>query len=371
MNEKLVATLVLARRILHTPGHVCSTTSVMPRNRSALTTLICSLVLAASSAPLLAQNQEQSVAAPPPATPPQQDIEQQEDDGFFGLGWLDKTQAASSNQANALARRIDRYFGVERSDLEAAYSSLRLITQTSWDHAAGSDFRVSLRGTVHLPLLSERLRLVFSDDRGEGTTYYNQNNVLTQQQTSTRANLELNLGESDYSRFDFRVGLRSNLKLRSSVRWRYERPFAENYVTRLSQTLYFIDSTGYGSFTQLQFDRILTEDTLLRWSSEFRAQEELPGNEWASALEYTVLGENSGGISYFLRLTGNSAHPNVDTYQVGFRLRQNILRPWLFWELTPGYSWVKRVPEKPEDPWQPYETGLFAAVRLEMAIGRY
>jgi hypothetical protein len=367
MKEKLVAALSMARRILHTPGHVRPTTSVMPRNRSTLATLIFGLVLAANSAPLLAQNQEQSVAAP---ALPRQDIEQQEDDGFFGLGWLDKTQAASSNQANALAQRIDRYFGVERSDLEAAYSSLRLITQTSWDHADGADFRVSLRGTVHLPLLSERFRLVFSDDRGEGSTYYDQNTVITQQ-SSTRANLEVNLADTDYSRFDFRVGLRSNLKLRSSVRWRYERPFAENYVTRLSQTLYFIDSTGYGSFTQLQFDRILTDTTLLRWSSEFRAQEELSGNEWASALEYTVLGENSGGISYFLRLTGNSAHPDVDTYQVGFRLRQNILRPWLFWELTPGYSWVKHVPPKPEDPWQPYEDGLFAAVRLEMAIGRY
>jgi hypothetical protein len=345
----------------------------MPRNRSTLASSASLLALALSSAPLLAQDlREQTVeSTQPPETLPEQDMEQQEDDGFFGLGWLDQTQAASSNQANALARRIDRYFGTERSDLEAAYSSLRLITQTSWDHANGSDFRVSLRGTVHLPQLNERLRLVFSDDRGEGTTYYNQNNVLTQQQTSTRANLEVNLGESDYSRFDFRVGLRSNLKLRSSVRWRYERPFAENYVTRLSQTLYFIDSTGYGSFTQLQFDRILTESTLLRWSSEFRAQEDLAGNEWASALEYTVLGENSGGISYFLRLTGNSAHPDVDTYQVGFRLRQNILRPWLFWELTPGYSWVKEVPELPEDPWQPYQSGFFAAVRLEMAIGRY
>jgi hypothetical protein len=90
-----------------------------------------------------------------------------------------------------------------------------------------------------------------------------------------------------------------------------------------------------------------------------------------------VLGQNSGAISYFLRLTGNSAHPKVDTYQVGLRLRQNILRPWLFWEFTPGYSWVKRVPEPNPDPnqpassWQPYESGFFAAVRLEMGIGRY
>jgi hypothetical protein len=206
----------------------------MPRNRSILASLASILALTLSSAPLLAQDlQEQTVEAPqtPPRTPNSPDLEQQNDDGFFGLGWLDQTQAISSNKADALAQRIDRYFGVERSDLEAAYSSLRLITQTSWDHFDGADLRVSLRGTVHLPRLNERFRLVFSDDRGEGTTYYDQNNIISQQ-SSTRANLEVNLGKTNYSRFDFRVGLRSNLKLRSSVRWRYEHPFAEKYVCR-------------------------------------------------------------------------------------------------------------------------------------------
>jgi hypothetical protein len=369
----------------------------MPRNHFAVASLVA---LALRSTPLLAQAlqgqtlqeqtlqeqtlqeqtlQEQILEAdtPHPPLPSAEDLRQQQKSGFFGLGWLDRTQAASSNQANELAQRIDRYFGVERSDLEAAYSSLRLTTQSAWSHNDGLDFlKLGLRGTVHLPRLNERFLLVFSGDRGEGTTYYDQNNIATQQ-GSTRANLEVNLAERGHSRFDFRVGLRSNLKLRSSVRWRYELPFAERYVTRFSETVYFIDSIGYGSFSQLQLDRRLTDNTLLRWSNEFRAQEKLSGNEWASALEYTVLGENSGGISYFLRLTGNSSHPKIDTYQVGFRLRQNILRPWLFWELTPGYSWVKQVPDLNLDPnqpaalWQPYESGFFAAVRLEMAIGRY
>jgi hypothetical protein len=315
-----------------------------------------SLALLSLSAPVLAQD--------PDADQQDPDREQQEDDGFFGLGWLDQTQAFSTSKADALARRIDRYFGVERSDLEAAYSSLRLITQTSWEQQGSTDFRVRLRGTLHLPRVSERLSLVFSEDQGEGSTYYNQNDILTEQR-STRVNLELNLGENDTSRFDFRVGLRSDLKLRTSLRYRYERPFADDYITRLSQTVYFIDATGYGSFTQVQFDRTLTEKSLLRWSTEFRAQEELPGNEWSTALHYNVLGKNSGAISYFVSANGNSSHSEVDRYQVGFRLRENIWRPWLFWEFTPGYSWEKPTPE------QGYEPGMFAIVRLEMAIGRY
>lgn len=290
--------------------------------------------------------------------------ESEEDPGFFGLGLLERTQAFSTSQADALARRLDSYFGVERSDLEAAYSSLRLITQTSWEQLDSTEFRVRLRGTLHLPRINERLRLVFSEDKGEGATYYSQNDIVTEQQ-STRVNLEVNLGENDRSRFDFRVGLRSNLKLRSSLRYRYERPFGDDYLARLSETVYFIDGTGYGSFTQLQFDRSLSAKSLLRWSTEFRSQEDLAGNEWSTALQYSVLGENTGAISYFVRMNGNSAHDEVDRYQVGFRLRENIYRPWLFWEFTPGISTEKETPDAS------YKTGLFAIVRLEMAIGAY
>ncbi|HWK54948.1 MAG TPA: hypothetical protein VNR18_11295 [Hyphomicrobiales bacterium] len=290
--------------------------------------------------------------------------ENEEDSGFFGLGLLERTQAFGTTQADALARRLDSYFGVERSDLEAAYSSLRLITQGSWEQLDSTEFRVRLRGTLVLPRVNERLRLVFSEDKGEGATYYSQNDIVTEQQ-STRVNLEVNLAESARSRFDFRVGLRSNLKLRSSLRYRYEQPFADDYLGRLSQTVYFIDGTGYGSFTQLQFDKSLSEKSLLRWSTEFRAQEELNGNEWSTALQYSVLGENTGAISYFFRMNGVSNHSQVDRYQVGFRLRENIYRPWLFWEFSPGVSTEKKTPQ------DSYETGLFAIVRLEMAIGAY
>ena len=285
-------------------------------------------------------------------------------DSIFGLGWLDQTQALSSSKADALARQLDRYFGVERSDLEAAYSSLRLITESSWVQHDGNDLRLRLRGTLHLPRMNERLSLIFSEDQGEGATYYDPNLNLAEPR-STRVNLEVNLRERERYRFDFRVGLRSNLKLRSSMRYRYEQSFSEKLLGRLSETVYFIDGTGFGAFSQLQFDRTLSESSLLRWSTEFRTQEDLPGNEWSTALQYNVLSKNSGGISYFVGMAGNSAHPDIDMYQTGFRLRRNIARPWLFWEISPGYRWEKPLLQAS------YTGSLFTVLRLEMAIGHY
>jgi len=287
-----------------------------------------------------------------------------EPEKIFGLGWLDNTQAYSTTQADALARQLDRFFGVERSDLEAAYSSLRLILETRWQEQGISDTRVRLRGTLHLPRVSERLSLIFSEDQGEGTTYYAQNAVLDTPR-GTRVNLEVNLKDDKNYRFDFRIGLRSNLKLRSSVRYRYENDLSDNTHVRLSETVYFIDGTGYGSFTQLQLDRSISSNALLRWSTEFRSQEDLPGNEWATALQYNVLAPDNEGISYFVGMNGNSMHDEVDHYQAGFRLRRNFARPWLFWEISPGIEWNKLPLAKS------YDSGLFTVLRLEMAIGSY
>lgn len=282
--------------------------------------------------------------------------------GLFGLGWLDQTRAYSTSKADALALQLDRYFGVERSDLEAPYSSLRLTTELDYKQGDGVDPHVRLRGTLHLPRVDERVRLIFSEDQGEGASYYKQNELLNPQQ-STRVNVELKLKETDHHRFDFRVGLRSSLKLRASVRYRYENEISESLQHRFSQTVYFIDGTGYGAFSQYQLDKALDDSTLLRWSNELRAEENLNGREWATSLTHATRFSNASAVSYFARMGGTTAQDYVGVYQVGIRMRRNIARPWLFVEFSPGYSWEKA------DATSPRKGGVFASIRLEMAIG--
>lgn len=282
---------------------------------------------------------------------------------FFGLGWLEQTQAFSTTKADALASQLDRFFGVERSDLEAAYSSLRLITEARWNENEGIEPRLRLRGRLYLPRIDERISLIFSEDRGEGTSYYTQNPIFNEPQ-STRVNVEVKLKESAKDRFDFRIGLRSSLKLRTSMRYRYESALSESLANRISETVYFIDGIGFGSFTQYQLDKSLTQDSLVRWSTEYRHEENLDGNEWATSLSLLSRYTEDTGISYFTRMAGNTDHNYVDQYQVGLRLRRNFARPWLFWEFSPGYQWEKLSNTSDRDG------SLFAIFRLEMAIGR-
>ena len=284
-------------------------------------------------------------------------------DGFFGLGWLDRTQAFTSGRADALANRVDRFFGSERSDLEAAYSSLRFGTELRYTEAEGFDPRVRLRGRLHLPRIDDRISLIFSEDKGEGSSYYSENDLLNEPQ-STRVNLEVNLSESATDRFDFRIGLRSNMKLRTSVRYRYEKELTENTLHRLSETVYFIDGTGLGSFTQYQVDRALNDVSLIRWSNEFRAQEDFDGIEWGTSLNHVSSFDDDFAMIYFIGMSGLSDNAYISRYQIGARLRRNIARPWLFLEISPAWRWDKLTQD------QRREGEFFAYVRLEMAIGK-
>lgn len=327
----------------------------MPRPRGGLTQVKLLLLLTLSlgaAVPGLAQSRARDAGIADTA----------DEKGFFGLGWLDQTQAFSSNRADQMAAQIDRFFGVERSDLEAGYSSLRLIPEVRLEEGA-NELRLRLRGRLHLPRINERISLILSEDQGEGTSYYTQNPIFNEPQ-STRVNMEVNLRERDKYRFDFRVGLRSSLKLRTSVRFRYESDITERLNNRLSQTLYYIDGKGYGSFTQYQLDRSVGDSSLLRWSSEYRHEEKLPGDEWGTSLSLLSRVGSNGGLSYFARMGGATDQNYVGIYQVGLRLRQNIARPWLFLEFSPGYQWEKTSETTPRNG------GLFAIVRFEMAIGR-
>ena len=133
---------------------------------------------------------------------------------------------------------------------------------------------------------------------------------------------------------------------------------------RLSETIYFIDGTGVGSFTQYQLDRALNDVSLVRWSNEFRAEEDLDGVEWSTSLNHVSSYDNNLAMIYYVSMSGISENDYVSRYQIGTRFRRSIARPWLFLEFSPAYRWAKLA----ADPRRAGE--FFASVRVEMAIGK-
>lgn len=285
-------------------------------------------------------------------------------EGSFGLGWLDQSQATASNYVNNFAKTVDRFFGEPRSDLEAAYSTLRISTEYFWHQSSNSDTNFRLRGKIHLPIANEKISLLFTEDEGEGLDFYEQSDLANSGQESTNANLQINLFDNIKNRLDFRFGLRSSLKAKASMRYRHELPSGDTIQHRFIETVYFKDGDGFGSLSRYELDKALTSTSLLRWSNDFRIEEGFSGARWGSQLSYSREVSDQTALSYYFNINGLTAPDFTSAYGVGFKIRKNIGRPWLFAEFEPGHAWSKLSFHEQR------QGDFYIFLRLEAAIGR-
>lgn len=131
--------------------------------------------------------------------------------------WVDNSHQYIGTKADDLAIYLDRFFGAPLEDLESADSTVRFVTRFDWDDDDGSDSGFSLRGTVHLPRISERLSLVFEGDDGDAEEEFDIN-----RSESNEVGLQLNTADGKNSRFDLTVKLSSGPNLKPGVRYRFK-----------------------------------------------------------------------------------------------------------------------------------------------------
>ena len=110
---------------------------------------------------------------------------------------------------------------------------------------------------------------------------------------------------------------------------------------------------------------MLNESSLIRWTNDVRFEESYTGAEYTSSLEFLQLRPNQTATSWYARINGETSPGYVVSYDLGFRLRKNISREWLFVEIEPGYTWRKEALNLPRQG-TPY-----IVLRLEMAIGTF
>tara|TARA_R110002110_G_scaffold278023_2_gene493328 strand:+ start:43121 stop:44014 length:894 start_codon:yes stop_codon:yes gene_type:complete len=260
-----------------------------------------------------------------------------EDSAGLDRPWLDDSHDYVSDQADNLAAWMDSFFGVNRVDEEAPYSTLRLRLEPEWDEIDGWDTGISLRGKVHLPNLNKRVSLLFSDD-DERTG--SDDLLIDRQNAPDDIALQLTARERENDRIDFKLGLRSTLHPKASVRYRYEKPLSEAIIGRFSQEALYRTDDGFATETRVDLDTILDEDKVLQWTNRLRWFEDEPGLSWNTGLSLNRRLSNDRVLGYYLAIAG-ATEPGYYTrsYGFGLRYRQNIFRKWLFAELQPSYFW--------------------------------
>ena len=252
-------------------------------------------------------------------------------------------------KSDSLAIWLDDFFGTPASDLESASSSLRIRLRGRWEEGESSDFKASLRGSVHLPQLNKRVSLIFTEDVEEGAAESGAaEEIIDDSKDNTDVALQYKVRENIHSRVDLRFGLSSSLKPKVSSRYRYRTALVEGYFAKFSEKVYFKGGGGFGSVTRFSIDHTLASNQVLRWSNRFHYAEESDGVEWSSNLSLSQRLDEKRAIAYVVGTAGETRPDYLNTrYGLSVVYRQSFFRPWLFVELEPAYKWKR--PNREDD----------------------
>lgn len=77
--------------------------------------------------------------------------------------WVDKKHAQGSQKIDKLANKINNWFGEPNPD-EPASANLRVILDSNWNEYDGVQIKPRVRGNLRLPVLEEKVSVVFGDD---------------------------------------------------------------------------------------------------------------------------------------------------------------------------------------------------------------
>ena len=277
------------------------------------------------------------------------------------ITWVDSSHEYVTNQAQALTEWMDDFFGDPEYNLEQAESQLRLELIDDWESEDGHDFKVRLRGKVQLPKISKRLNLVFSGEESELDD-------AEDRRVNDEIGLQLQVRERRRSRVDLTMGF-SNGNLRPGVKYRNEGPIDSRHSYRFIERVQYSDKEKFFSISSLDLNRILDEDSVLRWSNRAIWGERTNGVEWRTRLALRQrINPNSRrpiAITYFGAISGETRPEAFEkNYRVGFLWRRQVYRDFLFLELEPAYNYRR---EEYEDN----REGVWSMVaRLEIALQR-
>lgn len=260
------------------------------------------------------------------------------------ITWVDSSHAYATYQVLALTAWMDNFFGDPTYDLESPDSLVRLDWTNTWDEEDGHKARFRLRGKLHMPRISKRLNLLFNEQDGDEL------GADEQKESSDLVGLQYSLGELNRSRVDLTLDA-GTWDLRPGVRYRNQGPISRTMGYRYTQQVEFKDGEGFYTTAEVNLDRVLDENSLLRWSNRLIVGEETDGEEWQTILsldrrQRPLHKKHQLVIGYFGAIEGVTDPDYVQNYRMGMVFRRQVYRPFLFVELEPSYNLRRDSPEQ-------------------------
>lgn len=289
------------------------------------------------------------------------------DSGHTESAWFDKSRDALTERLDNTAIWFDSFFGDPRTELTSEAGTFIRLTLDGYLSSAQdeSDYRTRFYGDVRLPRAREKWRLIVSgNENSDKDIDYEVGDSFDRPTDDNDRSLDLGLRymvkDEQRHGFDLNAGVKAHwpLDYYANARYRYTLPLSDISLFRLTETLYWENDDGFGLKSLADYEIFPNLDTMWRFSLYGDYGEETDGLEWRTQAAWMHRLNPKAAISIRAGVKGET-EPEADVKEgwLTYRYRRNFLRPWLYYEVEPGLSWLRK-----ED----YDTDYTLALRLEI-----
>lgn len=268
----------------------------------------------------------------------------------------------SSNVVDT-AEFIDRFYGEERILDESNDTQIKLSGGIQFREEDAPKFihRINLR--LQLPKTSKKLKLVFEDIVEPDSEDRDQFEAVGIINTDPNAGISYALREKRRIRIDADVGARFSSPWQLYARLRGSRliPISEDWDGRLTQKITWFTDDGWVSLSEMQFNKKMGWDWLLRFNSEMEWREDRDGVR--PAQQVSVFKTFSRRRSVRFDIGGSwPEYPHVvdRRYYASFTHRRLVHSNWLFFEIKPGVEF----PEEDD-----YDERFYLKLQFDLLLG--
>ncbi|MGF1643639.1 MAG: hypothetical protein ACFCUJ_08325 [Thiotrichales bacterium] len=245
---------------------------------------------------------------------------------------IERAQTEIRENLRAIADRVDRFFGDERSIEEADFTNGRLSVSTRYRESNAPSTSIDLRGKLVLPRINRRLQLVFEGQPDDG-------DLLGVDSGSSSASLRYVAREKARDRIIIDGGGRGGLNdpsvfVRVLQRRTRER---EEKLIRFTPALTYDVRDGFEASLRVDQDWLPKPGIFFRYTSNLLWFEDEPGLRLDQnfTLAKRISANRSVAVDW-ANTFKTEPSTGVEEVLVQTRLRREVWRDKLFLEIAPG-----------------------------------